>query len=101
MNNRMGTFNQWKDKVLFWCITGLVAGGVSWSGWVTLAIFERPTYAQTKADIKELAPYVEDRQMILAKIASMEESKQQFSQVIERNTEAINALRVEIAKLQR
>ncbi len=47
------------------------------------------------------APYTKDKELIAKEMERWNQQSNQFSSVIERNTEAINALRVEIAKLQK
>jgi len=97
-------FSTWKDKLLFWGITagiiGIFTGGITFGAWSTMAIVDRPSRAEVDKMIRERAPYIEDRRMILDQLQRMSQSDAKLTSVIERNTEAINSLKVELAKLE-
>lgn len=95
-----GSFATWKDKLLFWSITTFVAGGISWAAWMTISTSSKPSVNEVRRIVKAEAPYVQERQMILAQLTSIGNTENKLADVITRNTEAINALRVEIAKLE-
>ena len=90
----MPNFAVWKDKALWAACTALVAGGVSWASWCTSQITNRPSRTQVNEMIQTQAPYVQDRKAIEERLNRLDD----LGRVIERNTEAINLLRVEIAR---
>lgn len=87
-------------KVLGVVATAALTATVSWGWWATQAILDRPTVAQTAQLIQKTAPYAQDRGMISAQIKHVDSMEGRLVSVIDRNTEAINMLRVEIAKIQ-
>jgi len=95
----MAGFAEWKDKILFWAITALVGGGVGWASWATLKLQDCVTKDEVVEIVQTAAPYVEDRKMIQQQIESSLETRAEFSRTIQRNTDAINALRVQLAKM--
>lgn len=100
----MSSFAAWKDKILLWLVTALIAGAVTgfstWARWVTLSTGDRPTREEVKLMIRDEAPYTEDRNLILERLKSVSGIEDKLLRTIERNTEAINSLKVEIARLQ-
>lgn len=86
----MASFSEWKDKLLIGLCSLLVAGACTWSGWVTA----RASDSLNREEVRELIsvenPYLQDRKFLEAQI-------QQMNLVIKNNTEAINALRLELA----
>ena len=93
------SFATWKDKLLFWTITGLVVSGAGWLSWATLAILERPTAIDVAHTIELQSPYIEDRQFIRDRLEQSKSVEKKLIEVIEKNTTAINALSVVVAKL--
>ena len=80
-----GSFYSWKDRILFWGVTAFIAAGVSWAMWATMQIYAlRSTTEVHGAEIIKAG-------LVADKTAA----------VIERNTEAINALRLELARRPR
>jgi len=57
----------------------------------------------TKSEIENLiqthSPYLQDRQFIMERLASNKESQAAFSMALQRNTEVMNELKVQIAML--
>jgi len=57
----------------------------------------------TKSEIENLiqthSPYLQDRQFIMERLASNKESQNAFSMALQRNTEVMNELKVQIAML--
>lgn len=96
----MTSFAQWKDRALWWAISAIIAGFVSWAGWLTVALWATPDTTEVRRMIAAETPYVEDRQLIMASLEQIYKTNDRLSGVIERNTDAINALRIELAKLQ-
>lgn len=90
-----------KDKILFWVGTtaittlGVIVAAL-WSD-----IRSRPTTQEVRHIVKSEAPYVADRKLIDAQLKRGEAMEMKLTQTIERNTDAINALRLEIAKLSK
>lgn len=89
---------------LRWAFRGLCGvvgiGAVSFCGWVTLAIIERPVTAEVRRLIEAEAPYKADRAYIMGSIQQTIEDRKAFTAAFKDNTSAINALRVEIAGLK-
>ena len=57
-----------------------------------------PTRQEMDQAIANDAPYLRDRSMIMERLGTINRNELRFQQVIEENTKAINALRVELAK---
>lgn len=57
----------------------------------------------TKAEVLEIveskSPYLQDRQFIMERLASNKESQAQFAAALQRNTEVMNELKVQLATL--
>lgn len=57
----------------------------------------------TKSDVAHMietqSPYVNDRQFIMERLASNKESQAQFATALQRNTEVMNELKIQIATL--
>ena len=73
-----------KDKLIFWIGTTTVAFLVAWGAWLTNQVYARPTKT-------ELSEIMQDRKSIEARMIDS----------VDRNTVAINLLRVEIEKIRR
>jgi hypothetical protein len=71
-------FAEMKDKFLFWGVTAFICGSISWAAWVTMTL-------SSNASLVEYLKRREDR----------------MEKVIERNTAAINGLKVEIAGIKK
>lgn len=94
----MAGFAEYKDRVLMALVGLLCTGGVAWCGWITLKASEIIPAAEIRQIIRTDSPYVEDRKTISIQLEEMKKSDDKLGLVIDRNTEAINALRVEIAR---
>lgn len=79
----------------------ICAGAITWCGWVTNEVANKPTAEEVRQLIETAAPYVKDKGTIEARLEQVAKLEDRLSLVIDRNTEAINALRVEIAKMQK
>lgn len=95
-----GNFADWKDKLLFWTVTALVGGSICFNGWVTTRLLATPTLTETRTMIETEAPYNKDKKLVDAQLQRLAFVESKFSEVISRNTDAINALRVELAGLK-
>lgn len=94
-------FPQWRDKALAGLAAIIVGGGVTWASWVTMAIVARPTLAQVEKQIKTEHPVTaEDKGRLEERINNMQSLERSLAEVIAGNTEAINELRIEIARLR-
>lgn len=91
-------FTNWKDKFLFWLMTGLMGLMVPWSAWVTVSLLARPDRSETKSIIQMESPYVRDQKLLESQVQSFKLVEDRLSRVIDRNTQAIEALRLELAK---
>lgn len=98
------SFGEWKDSILFWIattgsVTCLVLF-VSWCSWITSSVLDRPTKLETKQMVENAPfPYLQDRGRIEEKLNSITSTEEKLAEVIERNTTAINDLRIELAKI--
>lgn len=90
------SFAQWKDKAA-WGAVVFIAGAAVMG---TRAIYDRPSRADVREMIKTEAPYVQDRKLLMDALAKNQKSETRMASVIEKNTDAINQLRVEIAKIK-
>jgi hypothetical protein len=75
-----------------------IGATIAWAVFVTSAVFARPDRSAVVGLIETRAPYVEDRKAISQELAAIRSSHAKISGVIDRNTEAINLLRIELAK---
>lgn len=94
------SFDKWKDKLLFWGMTAFIMGGVSWAAWITIETTSHIDSKEAAEIVHTSAPYLKDRELIRSQVESAAETGKDMRRVIEKNTEAINALTVEIAKMQ-
>ena len=95
-------FSVAKDKILA-SILGIISlGAISWAGWTTAQVSnlqDRPTLDQVKHLIEQTAPYAQDRNWIKSELEHGRKATERLTGVIEANTDAINALKVSIARL--
>jgi len=94
----MAGFAEYKDRVLMALVGLLCTGGVGWCGWITAKASEIIPADEIRQLIRTDSPYVVDRKTIGIQLEEMKRSDEKLGMVIDRNTEAINALRVEIAR---
>ena len=71
---------------------------LSWATWVTLEVSGAVDRDAVHRIVDTSAPYVEDRKMIANSLEQMKHVETRLIGVIDRNTTAINGLRVELAK---
>ena len=90
-----------KDKILFWIGTTMLVGIVTAVANLALEVRDLPTGVEVRHIVKSETPYVQDKKMIQEQLKRMHEIEAKLTSTIDRNTEAINALRVEIAKNSR
>lgn len=88
-----------KDKVLFWIGTTALLGLGTGLLRLSEAVNERPTLDEVRHIVNSEAPYVQDKRMIEAQLKRLSEIEAKLTGTIDRNTEAINALRVQMAKM--
>lgn len=101
MSSELPTKNKtaaWKDKVLYGILAAVCAGVISWGSWASVKVNSQPDRAEVVHMIETHAPYIEDRNMIMRHLERNDQSLRMISQVIDRNTEAINQLRIGLAK---
>ncbi len=84
--------------VLLKLVSGAMVFVVTWAGWATTEIVGRPDTGQVAEMIRTQAPYVEDRKAIEAQLSVVAENSNQLRDVIQKNTDAIVALRVELSR---
>mgnify|MGYP006908293682 FL=1 len=90
----------WANRGLIGLVASVSLCAVSWCGWVTVGMFDRPTNDEVIHLIQTSAPYVEDRKMILNTVQRTEETNIRLSEAIENNTKAIIQLQVMIERLK-
>ena len=79
-----------KKHLVVWLITGVVTGAFSWGVWITLRVMDTPTRQETREIVENDSLYARDKKVIEMQMAALQ-----------KNTEAINQLRVDIAKLSK
>ena len=94
------TVDYWKEKLLYAALCFIVVSCCSFGRWATISIHERPTKIEV-ADMIDKSPhsYDADKKWIENKLLTIDSYNGKLSDVIDKNTNAINALRLEIAKL--
>lgn len=94
-----GTFAEWKNRLLFWGVTAAIAMHVGWAGWVTSETYNSPDREETILLIESHAPYVQDRAAIKVQLDQSTEVTRELATAMDRQTEAITALKIEIARM--
>lgn len=94
-----------KDKILWALLFGAASAAGSFGWWstnrlheLTIQIHDRPDVSRVIEMVTTHAPYIQDRKLILEAISRSSITEQRLVEAINRNTEAINELKVEIAK---
>ena len=80
---------RWVSRFAWWEFTTLIAGGLTWAGWVTIAIADRPTVEITRHMLTVEAPYVQDRKQILESLNDTKLCNRELRKSIDNNTKAI------------
>lgn len=85
----------------FWESVASAAIGiiVTMSGFWVMIGRNMATKTEVAHMIETLSPYVHDRQFIMERLASNKETQASFSNALQRNTEVMNELKVQIAML--
>lgn len=94
------SFNAIRDRLFNYLLTGFIAGCSSFFIWSGSAILDRPTRDEVTDMIETQAPYIRDKRAIDDRLQSMEMIERELAEVIRRNTDAIVALRLQLAKLE-
>ena len=89
-------FEVWKDKFAW----GSVAGVLLWNITASWMLFNRPDIDEVRHIVRTEAPYVADKELIREQMQQTAAVNAKLSVSIDRNTEAINLLRLEIVKVQ-
>jgi len=85
----MSEVRPWIDKSLIG-IVGLVSmGAVTWCGYVTVGLANRPTKYETETMISEQAPYIRDKAMIDSAITAIKDNRSDMVRLLEINQEVI------------
>ena len=66
--------------------------------WVTIGK-NMATKAEVQHMIETQSPYINDRQFIMERLNSNKETQVQFAQALQKNTEVMNELKIQIATL--
>ena len=91
----------WKDKIAFGSVIFLAASATSFGWWATVALFARPTEDKVIQLVETRAPYLQDRKSLMEAIARAARSEDRIIEVIAKNTEAINQLRIAMARIDK
>lgn len=86
------------SKIAWGLLAILMTGALSWCAWVTAGMMDRPDTAGVYKIVETAAPYTRDKAAIDAKLDHVKQVEAKLAEVIEKNTDAINHLRVEIVK---
>jgi hypothetical protein len=87
------SFKGWRDKLFFWGITTVLVMSAGWAIHITQAIRERPTDAEIRIMIQS------DQRLVDAQLSQLRQISERSSMAHDKNTEAINALRIELTRL--
>ena len=87
------------EKIIAYLISSAVAALIAFNVWAAKEMTSRPTRDDVMLMLETQAPYIEDRKAIFDRMETMGKMEGLISSVIRQNTEAINSLKVEIAKL--
>lgn len=88
-----------KDKMIFWMGTTSIVGLIGWCTFITQAVAKIPNIESVKEMIVLQSPYVADKKVIALQIARSESMNEKLADTLDRNTEAINQLRIELARI--
>lgn len=72
---------------------------VTMSGFWVMIGRNMASKAEVAHMIETLSPYIHDRQFIMERLASNKETQASFANALQRNTEVMNELKVQIAML--
>lgn len=87
------SFKGWRDKMFFWAITTAIAGSIGWASWLTVSMQSRPTESEVERMVSR------EQRLIEAQVQQLDILAKRSTLVIDKNTDAINALRIELARL--
>lgn len=87
-----------KEKAFFWVLTTFASAGIFWCGWVSAEIVDSPGRKEVKDMIETQTPYLRDQKAIQEHLDRIEYNQAWQASETARNTEAINLLRIELAK---
>lgn len=93
------SFADWKDRIAWGAVLGIVVGGAGWAGWITTEVTNHVSASEVIDVINHSAPYVRDRELILSKIDTSERTEGRLAVVIEQNTKAINTIDKTLVRL--
>ena len=81
------------EKILCFAVASLVG----WCSFIQLSVHARPTLKEVHFLMENQGPYLRDRKAVIDQLARNEKTDDKLIAVIERNTQAIMELKVEIA----
>ena len=94
MSEREVTFHGWRDKLLAGLVGFAALCLTSYGGWSTIAIGDLQVEVQRRPTFDQV------RQIVATDDPLNQHRHNSLSQIVEKNTEAINAMRVVLAKLE-
>ena len=85
-------FLEWKDRIAWSALSGLIIGGVSWASWVSIRMQDSVSHKELEDMVEVYAPYTKDRAMIQTQLDSIQMIHKDLVSVIDRNTSAIQQI---------
>ncbi len=97
----MASIKTWTERFTWGAVVFVAASVASFGGWSTVQIYDRPTKTEVLHMLRSQSPYIEDRKLLMDWIDRSNVSDQRLVEMIQRNTDAINQLRVSIARIEK
>jgi hypothetical protein len=94
------TFAAWVHRVAWGLIAGFASLMIAVISWLVIQVAETPSYAQMQDMIISEGPYLRDKSKIFSDISHAQKASEKLSAVVERNTDALNNIRIELALLR-
>ena len=75
---------KWKvsSSLAIGVITVLLGAAISFNAWAVASMYERPTTDEVKTMIEEQSPYVEDRNMIVVMLKTIQDDIEELKAMI-------------------
>ena len=97
------TFAAWVHRAAWGLIAGFVSLIIAIMSWLVIQLSEQPSHEAIQDMIIKYqaeAPYLRDRSKIFSDISHAQKASEKLSAVVERNTDALNNIRIELALLR-
>ena len=102
-NNEDTSFTSWVHRAAWGLIAGFVSLIIAVMSWLVIQISDQPSHNLIQDMIIQAAaedPYLRDRSKIFSDISHAQKASEKLSAVVERNTDALNSIRIELALLR-